>query len=224
MGLLECARRLNLSLNTVKRYDRASEPERLQRVPKYRPTLVDPHRDYLRKRRAEEPGVPVQQLLREIRERGYQGSSNLLVRYINQGRLDSDRPHLSPRRAARILLTRPDRLTAGQHETLAGLTAACPEMTALTSLITSFAALLAPDPGNDARLRQWITDARAAEPAPRALIHPRPRPGHPGRHGRAHPPAPQRAHRGSQHQDKMIKRQMYGRAGFTLLRHRILLG
>ena len=31
--------------------------------------------------------VPVQQLLREIRELGYQGSSNLLVRYINQGRL-----------------------------------------------------------------------------------------------------------------------------------------
>ena len=74
--------------------------ERLQRAPKYRPTLVDPYRDYLRKRRAEEPGVPVQQLLREIRELGYQGSSNLLVRYINQGRLDSDRPHLSPRRAS----------------------------------------------------------------------------------------------------------------------------
>jgi len=67
VGLLECARRLNLSLNTVKRYDRASEPQRLQRVPKYRPTLAGPHRDYLRKRRAEEPGVPVQQLLREIR-------------------------------------------------------------------------------------------------------------------------------------------------------------
>jgi hypothetical protein len=163
VGPLECARRLNLSLNTVKRYDRASEPERLRRVPKYRPTLVDPHREYLRKRRAEEPGVPVRQLLREIRERGYQGSSNLLVRYINQGRLEGDRPHLSPRRAARILHTRPDRLTAGQHETLAGLTAACPEMTALTSLIMSFAALLVPDPGNDARLRQWITDARAAD-------------------------------------------------------------
>ena len=36
-------------------------------------------------------------------------------------------------------------------------------MTALTSLITSFAALLAPGPGNDARLRQQITDARAAD-------------------------------------------------------------
>src|SRR5215472_15880091 len=131
--------------------------------PEVPPTLVDPHRDYLRKRRAEEPGVPVQQLLREIRERGYQGSSKLLVRYINQGRAEGDRPHLSPRRAARILLTRPDRLTAGQHETLAGLTAACPEMTALAGLITSFAALLLPDPGNDTRLRQWTTNARAAD-------------------------------------------------------------
>jgi transposase len=224
VGLLDCARRLNLSLNTVKRYDRASEPQRLQRVPKYRPTLVDPHRDYLRKRRAEEPGVPVQQLLREIRELGYQGSSNLLVRYINQGRLDSDRPHLSPRRAAGILLTRPDRLTAGQHETLGELTTACPEMTALASLITSFAALLAPHPGNDARLRQWITGARAVDlphvhsftrgldldiqAATAALTLPH----HNGRT------------EGVNTKTKMIKRQMYGRAGFTLLRHRILLG
>ncbi len=223
VGLLDCARRLGLSLNTVKRYDRASEPERLQRVPKYRPTLVDPCRDYLRKRRAEEPGIPVQQLLREIRERGYQGSSNLLVRYINQGRLDSDRPHLSPRRAARILLTRPDRLTAGQQETLAGLEAACPEMTALAGLIRSFAALLAPDPGNDARLRQWIAGARAADlphvhsftrgldldiqAATAALTMPH----HNGRT------------EGVNTRTKMIKRQMYGRAGFELLRHRILL-
>ncbi len=128
VGLFECARRLDLSLNTVKRYDRASEPERMQRVPKYRPTLVDPYRDYLRKRRAEEPAVPVAQLLREIRERGYPGSSNLL-----QGRLDADRPHLSHRRAARIMLTRPDSLQRGQAETLAGLSAACPEMTALAA-------------------------------------------------------------------------------------------
>jgi len=70
VGLLDCSRRLGLSLNTVKRYDRADAPERLRRAAQYRPTLVDPYRDYLRKRRTEEPGVPVQQLLREIRERG----------------------------------------------------------------------------------------------------------------------------------------------------------
>ena len=36
-------------------------------------------------------------------------------------------------------------------------------MTALASLITSFAALLNPSPGNDTRLRQWITGARTAD-------------------------------------------------------------
>ncbi|GAA3698457.1 hypothetical protein GCM10023081_39210 [Arthrobacter ginkgonis] len=119
IGLLDCGRRLNLSLNTVKRYARASEPERLRRVPQYRPTLVDPYRDYLRRRRTEEPGVPVTRLLEEIRGLGYPGSANLLTRYLNQGRADEDRAHLSPRRAARLLLSRPDRLTAGQQELLA---------------------------------------------------------------------------------------------------------
>jgi len=70
-GLVECTRRLDLSLNTVKRYARAQQPERLQRAPQYRPTLLDPYRDHLRKRRAEDPAVPAQQLLREIRELGY---------------------------------------------------------------------------------------------------------------------------------------------------------
>jgi transposase len=223
-GLLDCSRRLGLSLNTVKRYDRASEPERLQRVPKYKPTLVDPHRDYLRKRRAEEPGIAVQQLLREIRERGYQGSSNLLVRYINQGRLDGGRPHLSPRRATRLLLTRPDRLTGSQQETLARIETACPEISALASHIRDFAALLVPDPGNAGRLQEWITAARAADlphvhaftrgldldiqAAAAALTMP-------FHNGRTE---------GVNTKTKMIKRQMYGRAGFALLRHRILLG
>ncbi len=76
--------------------------------------MVDPYRDNLRKRRAEDPAVPVAQLLREIRELGYPGSSNLLVRYINQGRVEADRPHLSPRRAAMLMLTRPASLTASQ--------------------------------------------------------------------------------------------------------------
>jgi hypothetical protein len=70
--------------STVKRYDRAAEPGRLQRVPKYRPALVNPYRDYLRRRREEEPGVAVRLLLREIRGLGYPGSSSLLIRCLNQ--------------------------------------------------------------------------------------------------------------------------------------------
>jgi transposase len=224
VGLLDCARRLGLSLNTVKRYDRADQPERLERVPKYRPTLVDPYRDHLRKRRSEEPGVPVQHLLREIRELGYQGSSNLLVRYLNQGRADAERPHLSPRKAARILLTRPDNRTGSQRESAGRLAAACPEMKALDELVSSFAALLVPGPANGERLRQWIADAEAADlpslhsfarglnldiKAATAAVT---LPYHNGRT------------EGVNTKTKKIKRDMFGRAGFELLRHRILLG
>jgi hypothetical protein len=87
-------------MNTVKRYDRAEEPGKLRRAAQYRPTLVDPYRDYLRKRRAEEPRLPVRQRVREIRERGCPGSSIPLVRYLNQGRAAAPRSHLSPRKAA----------------------------------------------------------------------------------------------------------------------------
>ena len=223
-GLLDCSRRLGLSLNTVKRYDRASEPEQLQRVPKYRPTLVDPYRDYLRRRREEEPGVPVQQLLREIRERGFPGSSNLLVRYINQGRLDTEHPHIAPRKATQILLTNPENLPGDQRETAGRLSAACPEMKALARLTGKFAALLDPDPANEDRLPEWIADARAAglphlhsftrgleldiKAATAAVTLPH----HNGRT------------EGVNNKTKMLKRQMFGRAGFELLRHRILLG
>lgn len=62
---------------------------------------MDPYRDHLRRRRLENPAVPVTHLLQEIRELGYTGSSSLLVRYINQGRVEADRPALSPRRLAR---------------------------------------------------------------------------------------------------------------------------
>jgi transposase len=96
-------------------------------------------------------------------------------------------------------------------------------MSALASHIRDFAALLVLDPGNAARLQERITAARAADlphvhaltrgldldtqAATAALTLP-------FRNGRTE---------GVNTRTKMIKRQMYGRAGFTLLRHRILL-
>ena len=98
MGLLDCARRLGWALNTVKRYARAATAEDLQRPPRYRETLVDPYRDHLRRRLAEQPDVAVTRLLAEIRDQGYTGSANLLVRYLNQGRADAARIPPSPGR------------------------------------------------------------------------------------------------------------------------------
>lgn len=81
-----------------------------------------------------------------------------------------------------------------------------------------------PDPANEDRLRQWVIDARAADlphvhsftrgldldikAATAALTLP-------FHNGRTE---------GASTKTKAIKRQMYGRAGFELLRHRILLG
>src|SRR5207248_8206849 len=148
-------------LNTVKRYARISEPERLQRAPQYRPTLVDPYRDHLRTRRAQEPATPVMTLFHEIKALGYQGSLNLLYRYITQGRVEGDRPPISPRGLARLILTRPDHLTDKQRQLRDDLVAACPEMIDLADLVTGFARLLKPSEGNNIRLDTWISTTAA---------------------------------------------------------------
>ncbi|OQD51765.1 hypothetical protein BM536_038085 [Streptomyces phaeoluteigriseus] len=106
----QLTRRLQLALNTVKRYAGADRPERMLRVPKYRASLVDPYREHLRERRAEDPAVPVKHLFEEIKDQGFTGCLNLLHKYINQGRADADRSHISPRRLARMILARPDNL------------------------------------------------------------------------------------------------------------------
>ncbi|MBG0831883.1 ISL3 family transposase [Planomonospora sp. ID67723] len=223
VGLLECARRLNLSLGTVKRYARTREPEALRRAPRYRPTLVDPYRDHLRQRRAADPAVAVLHLFREIKELGYTGSLNLLYRYITQGRAEGERPVITPRRLARLLLTHPERLRESDTRLLRELTVACPELTELAGHVRGFAALLTPAEGNDAKLTAWITAVRAAD-----LPH---------LHGFANGLELDRAavnagltlpyHNGRTEgvntRAKRIMRQMHGRAGFDLLRYRILL-
>jgi transposase len=97
-------------------------------------------------------------------------------------------------------------------------------MTALAGVVRSFAALLVPHKDNVGRLTAWTTAAREADlphvhsfvrgidqdidavTAAITLDH------HNGRT------------EGVNTKTKLIKRQMFGRAGFDLLRHRILLG
>lgn len=200
------------------------EPERLQRVPQYRPTLVDPFREHLKRRRAEDPAIPVLHLLAETKALGYKGSINLLYRYITQGRVEGDRPPISPRGLAGLLLTHPERLTEKQRNLRDDLTAACPQMIELADFIRDFTDLLRPRPGNAGRLDEWIAAVRAAD-LPQLLAFTR---------GLDQDSCAVRAaltlpyHNGGTEgvntKTKRIMRQMHGRAGFPLLRHRILLG
>ena len=139
-GLLECSRRLGWSLNTVKRYARAERVEELLRPPRYGACLVDARRDLVRRRLVEK--VPVTQILAEIRQRGYAGSANLLVRYIDQGRADPERAAPSPRRLVCWIMSRPNDLPGHLRRHLAELTSCCPEMTTLATRVREFAAIL----------------------------------------------------------------------------------
>lgn len=210
-------------MNTVTRYARMPEPQALRIAPTYRPTLVDPHRDHLRARRAADPAVPATRLLTEIRDLGHTGSANLLVRYLNQGRAEGDRPVTTCRHAGRLLLTNPENLRLKDTTLLEKIAAACPEMTALADLVRGFAALLKPAASNNTKLTEWITAARAVDlPHLRSLTNDLEidrsavdagliLPYHNGRTV------------GVNTRTTGIMRQMHGRAGFDLLRHRIFL-
>lgn len=132
------------------------------RVPKYQACLVDPYREHVRKRRSEDPGVPVQHLFDEIKALGFTDCLNLLHKYINQGHADAGRSHISPRRLALMLLTRSDNLKPVQHELLVKLTAACPEMTQLAAGSKDFAPLLTPHADNADALTFSIAQVRTA--------------------------------------------------------------
>ncbi|WP_245668018.1 ISL3 family transposase [Actinomadura macra] len=110
VGLLECSRRLGLALNTVKRYARVPEPERLVRAPAVpahagrslpQPPAPTP--------RARSGGPGAATAGRDQTARLHR-QQNLLYRYITQGRVEADRPTVSPRRFIRDLLTAPDQL------------------------------------------------------------------------------------------------------------------
>lgn len=97
-------------------------------------------------------------------------------------------------------------------------------MTQLASCIRTFAPLLVPDPGNGDVLEHWTAEVRTAD-----LPHL-----HAFTRGLERDrdavlaaftlPYSNRPTGGVNTKTKLIARQVHGRAGFTLLRHRILLG
>jgi len=227
------AAQLGMSHKTVKRYLRATTfPEWAAHGPHRSP--LDPYKPYLRERWQAgcRNGL---QLYREIRARGYARSRGPVARYVAHVRrttptgaapspeasaAPAPRPAPSARRVARWFVRRPDRRTPAQEAYLARLGAAEPTLAAAYALTQDFAAMLRTRQG--AGLADWLAEAdgsavvelracaaglRADEAAVRAGLTA------PWRTG---PVA------GQITRLKRIKRQGYGRAGFTLLRQRVL--
>ncbi|QJS99127.1 transposase [Streptomyces asoensis] len=127
----------------------------------------------------------------------------------------------SPRTVAGWILTHPDTLPENEHLKLKSVLAGCPELGALTVHVSAFGKMLTQLQGD--QLPQWIKAVRADDlPSLHTFVNALER-------GLAAVTAGLTLRwnsgvvEGHVNRIKMIKRQMYGRAGFGLLRKRVLL-
>jgi len=243
--LLRIAKQLHLARCTVCRYARTEQfPERAVRHGKdivsqtfcrrsRSACPLDPYLDYL-KRRWDAGCHNATQLYREVKEQGFTGSPYMVRRRVvswreptesgqASGRQPECRPAWRPSpRTVTWLLLKPDRDHSPEQEIfLAALQQRWPELMENVALIQEFRSLLCQ--GHPADLEAWVALADDASILPEikqfaqnlqldwaaALEAVR----QPWSNGQVE---------GQVNRLKLIKRQMYGRANFDLLRQRVL--
>jgi len=219
------ARTLGLNPETVRRFAREPDVAALLVTATSRESKPGPYKPWIRQR-WNEGTTDASVLHAELQERGWHGSVQAVARYVRPFRTLPAAPPPAPpapktRQITRWLLSPPAALTDSQLTQLAGIYARCPHLATLAAHITSFAEMMTGLHG--CRLHQWLADVEADD--------------QPQLHSFAagirrdlqavtagltlpHSSGPVE---GNVNRIKMIKRQMYGRAGFALLRKRVLL-
>lgn len=164
----------------------------------------------------------------EIQRQGWTGSARTVRRYLAQFRKPGAAPGAPPavpkaRQITRLLLTRPDHLDAAEREQLARIRADCPHIDALAGHVTAFAEMMDGLTGAT-DLDPWLAAVEAADGQPElrsfatgirqdkeAVLNGLTLPYNSG------------MVEGIVNKVKAVKRQMYGRASFSLLRKRMIL-
>jgi len=220
------SRATGLDRDTVRRFARAGSIEELLVKATSRESKLDEFKPYLHQRWNE--GVTDAAVLHaELQQRGWAGSDQAVRRYVRPFRQAPAAPEPAPavpktRQITRWLLTRPDRLQPDEQAQLQAIRARCPHLDALAGHITAFAQMMTARTGSS-DLEAWLAAVEADDQS--AL-----RPFAAGirkdqqavtngltlnwNSGKVE---------GTVNKIKMIKRQMYGRAGFDLLRKRVIL-
>jgi transposase len=218
------SRALGIGRKTIRRWLRRGEfPER--KPPHRAPAKVSEFANYLQQR-WRQGCHNASRLYQELRQQGYRGKRGMVARLVAAWRKTAKATppkaaeRLSPRHAA-LLVTRPaDQITDQQQQLLDRLARQCPAIIDLRKLALGFRAALAADDAN--QLRGWIDGAQHSEFGPLVRFA----------YGLQRDISAVAAAvttswssgqvEGQINRLKTIKRQMYGRAGFELLRARVL--
>jgi transposase len=224
MPIRRIARRLGMARNAVRRWLRAGEATVYRRAPGQ--SALDRHLEYVEQRWAEGCRNSAR-LWRELRDQGFDGGYDVVRRWAKRRRDlaavigDQQRPLPlwrvpSSRRTARLLTTPRETLKQADQRFVDALVALSPEITAADA-VNEFARILRE---RDATaFDSWLTAAKATAlrgfvagivgdiQAVRAALS------QPWSNGPVE---------GQVNRLKMLKRQMYGRAKFDLLRSRVL--
>lgn len=224
---------LGMQRKTIRRFLRAGEfPERSK--PKRQPSRVSRFRLFLEKRWSEGCHNATQ-LWREVREQGYEGARGIVARMVSSFRAPgtkyfragveqrrSQRPFAipSPSHVASLFSRRPETLSGYEKAFLDHIAGDDGGIWALRSITSEFAALMRNRDLNG--LADWMHKAIATGiPAMKSFV----------KGLRRDQAAVDAAFslpwstgqvEGQVHHLKLIKRQMYGRAGFALLHRRVL--
>jgi transposase len=222
----EISRATGLVPKTVRRFAQAGSAEELlggtargSRLDEFKPYLC---------RRWNEGARDGAALHAEIQKQGWAGSARTVRRYLAQFREPGTAPAAPPavpkaRQITRLLLTRPDHLEAAEREQLARIRAGCPHIDALASHVTAFAEMMDGLTGAT-DLDPWLAAVEAADGQPelRSFASGIRQDKKAALNGLTLPYSSGRVE-GIVNKVKAVKRQMYGRASFTLLRKRIIL-
>ena len=212
------SRVLSLSRPTVRRFARAATAgELLDGAGK--DSKLDPFKPYLHQR-WNEGLTDAAALHAELRERGFTGSVRTVRRYVAPFRQAATAPDPAPavpktRQITSWLLTRPDHLQPEEQAQLNAIRASCPHTGTLARHVASFAEMMTGRTG-DRDLEAWLTAVEADDGQPdlRSFAAGIRNDQQAVTSGLTLPCSSGKVE-GTV--NKMLKRQMYGRAGFGLL-------
>jgi transposase len=218
------SRALGIERKTVRRWLRRGQfPER--KPPHRRPPKVSEFADYLQQR-WNEGCHNASRLYHEIQGKGYGGKRAMVARFVagwrKTGKAASPNAaqKIAPRHAAILVTRAADQMTEEQRQLLDRIVYQCPEVLDLRQLALAFRTALTAD--ESTLIRQWIEKAKHCEFGPVVRFAYGLQKDISAVTAAVDTPWSTGQVEGQINRLKMIKRQMYGRAGFELLRARVL--